>query len=189
METITEELSGETYPTTSMVIPLIRSVQYVIKSLSPETDVAIYLKNKLQEVIHRRFSAWEQNKIASKATFLDPRFMKTSFGLKENADRAEKLIMEELEFNIKNKSDSAPSSEEIIEEVQETEETVSEQATQAKTKLARRQNLWKWVDSRIEEKKKNQVSSSIASTALIVRHYIELPQPKRWENPLPFCRE
>lgn len=73
-----------------MVIPLIRSLKHAVKSLSLRTDVAVFLKSKLLEVLHKRFSAWEQNKIAGKATVLDPRFMKTAFGLKDNADNSER---------------------------------------------------------------------------------------------------
>jgi hypothetical protein len=47
--------------------------------------------------------------------------------------------------------------------------------------------LWQWVDSKVEERKKRSTSSSVASTVVMVRHYLELPQIERWLNPLPFC--
>lgn len=42
----------------------------------------------------------EKNKIVAKATFLDPRFKKTAFGLLENASNAQKWVSEELKMMI-----------------------------------------------------------------------------------------
>lgn len=81
LETMTEELSGVKYPTLSMIIPLIRSIQHALKSLAPNTEAGTYLRNKMVDVIFHRFSGWETNGITSKATFFDPRLKKNSFWL------------------------------------------------------------------------------------------------------------
>ncbi|XP_072400487.1 E3 SUMO-protein ligase ZBED1-like [Diabrotica undecimpunctata] len=88
LHTMTEEMSGQKYPTLSMVIPLLRSIQHALRSINTYTDVGLLLKTQLIEVISERFTGWEVNKIVAKSTFLDPRFMNTSFGLAENADTA-----------------------------------------------------------------------------------------------------
>lgn len=182
LETMTEEMSGEKYPTMSMVIPLLRSLEHAIKNTATETAVGFALKNKLLEVISRRFSGWETNKTAAKATFLDPRFMKSSYGLDENAER---LVIEELEYLIK-KEKAKYQSENVEQEEDDTQPSEDHSGPNKKKEEARKK-LWKWVDSRVDQKKNKRSSSVVASTALIVRHYLELPEPDRWKNPLPFC--
>lgn len=42
-EYITSELSREKYPTLSLIIPLIRGLQYTVKNIKPETSAGILL--------------------------------------------------------------------------------------------------------------------------------------------------
>uniref|UniRef100_A0A6P7H2S3 Zinc finger BED domain-containing protein 1-like n=1 Tax=Diabrotica virgifera virgifera TaxID=50390 RepID=A0A6P7H2S3_DIAVI len=186
LHTMTEEMSGQKYPTLSMVIPLLRSVQHALKSVKTNTDVSLLLKNQLIEVISRRFSGWEENKIVAKSTFLDPRFMKTSFGLPVNADKAEKYVTEELESmkkKLQNNNTATGGSSNAT-----ASSTPSAESALSKKDLAR-QKLWKWVDDKVEEKRKTINSSVQASSSIVVRHYLELPPPDRWKSPLPFCEE
>ncbi|XP_022172647.1 zinc finger BED domain-containing protein 1-like [Myzus persicae] len=99
-EHMTSELSGEKYPTLSLVIPLIRDLQYTVKNIKPDTHAGILLQNTLLDVVARRLGSLEKNSIVAKSTFLDPRLKKTAFGLADNADNTEKWIIEELTPNI-----------------------------------------------------------------------------------------
>lgn len=184
LHTMTEEMSGEKYPTLSMVIPLLRSIQHALKNTPTNTDVGLYLKTQLIEIISRRFSGWETNKLVAKATFLDPRFMKSGFGLVENADKAEEYVTDELEFMKRSHQNI-----DVTEASNVTISTPPSNDQNMKKKDLARKKLWNWVDTRVEEKRKSKTSSAVASSALVVRHYLELPQPERWKNPLPFCEK
>ena len=93
---LTTILSAESYPTMSLIIPLIRGVQSTLGNVQPSTAIGELLKNKLLEIVNRRLGAFESNKIAARATFLDPRFKKLAFGNTGNAETAQKLITDEL---------------------------------------------------------------------------------------------
>lgn len=187
--TMTEELSGETYPTLSMVIPLLRSIRHALRSIHTETDTGLFMKTKIIERLATRFSGWETNAVAAKATFLDPRFMKTGFGVVENSNRAEKFVVEELEAILKQSQNNAELPQEFDDEVDKQNiPNEADDGTLKKKELARKK-LWEWVDTRVEERKKSRSSSVIASSTLIIRHYLELPQPDRWKTPLPFCKK
>jgi len=72
---MTSELSREKYPTLSLVIPLIRGLQYTVKNIKPDTHAGILLQNTLLDVVARRLGSLGKNSIA-KSTFLDPRLKK-----------------------------------------------------------------------------------------------------------------
>jgi hypothetical protein len=93
-EYMTTELSGENYPTLSLVIPLIRGLQHTVRNKRPETDAGILLKNSLVAIVTRPLGSLEKDKIVSKSTLLDPKFKKTAFGLTDNADNAKKWLVE-----------------------------------------------------------------------------------------------
>jgi len=95
-ESMTTELSGQTYPTLSMVIPLLRGLQYTIGKRTPKTAIGQILKTTLLNAVSRRLGSLEGNKIVAKSTFIDPRFKKTAFGLTENASNVQKWICDEL---------------------------------------------------------------------------------------------
>jgi len=61
-ENITSELSGENYPTLSLVIPLIRGLQYMLKNLRTETTIGNEFKNKLIDVVGRRLGNLEKTR-------------------------------------------------------------------------------------------------------------------------------
>ncbi|KAJ8878052.1 hypothetical protein PR048_022515 [Dryococelus australis] len=86
IEIMTAALSGEKYPTISMVIPLVRDVHTIAQNL----------KSSLLSEFSKRLGTIETNEVVSKATILDARFTKQGFGLDENANRAQKEVCEEL---------------------------------------------------------------------------------------------
>lgn len=104
-EIMTVELSGEKYPTLSVVIPLIRNLQHILRNLKTKTDIGDVFRNMLMEIVSRRLGILEKNKIVAKATFLDPRFKKTVFCLLVNASNAQKWVSEELSMMISTNND------------------------------------------------------------------------------------
>ncbi|XP_036142944.1 zinc finger BED domain-containing protein 4-like [Monomorium pharaonis] len=73
------EISGEAYPTCSIIIPLVRCMNVTIYFNKPDTQIGITFKEKLQSAINNRCKNFENNKIMSIATILDPRFKKLHF--------------------------------------------------------------------------------------------------------------
>jgi hypothetical protein len=101
-EIMTVELSGENYPTLSIVIPLIRGLQNTLRNKTTTTAAGTLLKKTAIEVLARRLGILECNKIVAKATFLDPIFKKTGFRLVDNANNTEKWITDEIHSIMKN---------------------------------------------------------------------------------------
>lgn len=97
---MTAELSGEKYPTLNVVIPFIRGLKNILRNMKIETDVRDVFRNMLMDIVTRRLGILEKNKIVAKATFLDLRFIKTAFGLDENASNSQKWVSEELTMMI-----------------------------------------------------------------------------------------
>jgi len=95
-ESFTIELSGEKYPTLSLVIPLVKGLQYTVRKVRPKTDAGILLPSSLLDVVSRRLGSLEKNKVVSKSTLLDPKLKKTAFRLEDNANNAQQRLVDEL---------------------------------------------------------------------------------------------
>lgn len=171
-ENITSELSGENYPTISLVIPLIQGFQYMLKNLRTETTIGIEFKNKLIDVVGRRLGNLEKDKIVAKSTLLDPRLKKTAFGLQENADNAHKWICEELTNMIRAKNDNT--------EITESDTTQS-------TSSANICSVWKHFDDKVAQVK--ITSNPNATASIMIRQYLEIPPLDRKKNPLEFWKQ
>lgn len=96
VEFITTILSGGKYPTMSMIIPVIRGLQYFIVNTGIEHEIADKLKTDLLDKISLHLGILEVNKTVAKASFLDPRYKKIGFGNEINASNAQKWVSEEL---------------------------------------------------------------------------------------------
>ncbi|KAL4111764.1 hypothetical protein QTP88_015653 [Uroleucon formosanum] len=165
-ENITSELSGENCSTISLVIPLIRGLQYMLKNLRTETTIGIEFKNKLIDVVGRRLGNLEKYKIVAKTTLLDPRLKKTAFGLQENTDNAHKWICEELTNMIRAKNDNT--------EITESDTTQS-------TLSANICSVWKHFDDKVAQIK--ITSNPNATASIMIRQYLEIPPLDRKKNP------
>ena len=73
------EISGDSYPTCSVIIPIIRCMEKKINSINPQTDIGQKFKSKIQTAISQRFKKFEHIPLLSVATILDPRFKKVHF--------------------------------------------------------------------------------------------------------------
>ncbi|KAE9528899.1 hypothetical protein AGLY_012474 [Aphis glycines] len=165
-DVMTVELSGEIYPTLSSVIPLVRGLQHTLKSIITNTTAGNALQKIVIEVIVRRLGILERDKIVAKSTFLDPRFKKAGFGLIENANNTEKLLMEELSYILDNKH-------------QEDTCSVPINSINVESNV-----LWKQFDTKV-----SQIRSTLSTgitASLIIRQYLEMPYLNRKQSPLEF---
>ncbi|KYN20124.1 Zinc finger BED domain-containing protein 1 [Trachymyrmex cornetzi] len=79
IESIITEISGQSYPTCSVIIPLVHCMKSTIHYNKPSTEIGIAFKEKLQSAIENRCKNFENNEIMSIAIILDPRFKKLHF--------------------------------------------------------------------------------------------------------------
>ncbi|XP_032453421.1 zinc finger BED domain-containing protein 4-like isoform X1 [Nasonia vitripennis] len=78
IKSVITEISGDAYPTASLIIPIINCMEKKINSIIPETNIGIEFKNRLLTAMENRFKYLEQSPLAT-ATLLDPRFKKIHF--------------------------------------------------------------------------------------------------------------
>ncbi|KAE9532735.1 hypothetical protein AGLY_009816 [Aphis glycines] len=156
------ELSGKKYPTLSVVIPLIRGLQHILRNLKTKTDIEDVFRNMLMDIFSRRLGILEKNKIVTKATFLDPRFKKTAFGLLENASNAQKWVSEKLTMMINTNT-------EMENEINPTESTTALTLNNTNNTT---ESLWEHFDKKVAQVKTTS-SPNITST-LIIRQYLEM---------------
>lgn len=86
IENVITEISGDSYPTASLIIPIIHCMQIAISGWEPNnlesdkvTRASMQFKNKLLTAIEHRFKDQELNLILAISTILDPRFKKLHF--------------------------------------------------------------------------------------------------------------
>jgi hypothetical protein len=169
-------LSSEKYPTLSVVIPLIRGLQNILRNLKTETDIGDVFRNMLMDIVSRRLGILEKNKIVAKATFLDPRFKKTAFGLLENASNAQKWVSEELIMMISTNT-----------EMENEINTVSTTALTLNSTNNTTESPWEHFDNKVAQIK-STLSPSITSN-LIIRQYLEMTLLNRKKNPLEIWKQ
>ncbi|XP_025191883.1 zinc finger BED domain-containing protein 1-like, partial [Melanaphis sacchari] len=173
-EIMTAELSGENYVTISSIIPLIRGLQHILKSVQIKTSIDEAFKNTLIDVANRRLGQLEKNKIVAKATFLDPRFKKTAFGLLENANNVQKWISDELTPMIICANDINNF------EVNKIQSTITVTASTSDTN----DSIWDHFDNKVSQV---QSSSSPSTTStLIIRQYLKMPLLDRKKKSITF---
>ncbi|XP_072400908.1 E3 SUMO-protein ligase ZBED1-like [Diabrotica undecimpunctata] len=169
---ITRLLSSENYPTVSLLIPIIRGIQFALQNTTVVTNVGDSLKLKLLQTIHQRLGSFESSKTIAKATFLDPRFKKDGFGNEENANNAEKWVTDEIKLILSKKTESTASPQ---------LKTNSDQTNQPSTEIL---NIWTHFDRKVSEKR--HFSNSTTTAIIMIRQYLELPLQERNKNPLEF---
>ncbi|XP_063931861.1 E3 SUMO-protein ligase ZBED1-like [Zophobas morio] len=109
-ENVTKIVSGENYPTASLVIPLVRGFYDVIENQFNSTYLPA-VQTVIREVknqIDQRFGSIESSKTLGICTFLDPRFKHMGFRDKNNAANVKKNLLNELAEEIKNKEKLNP---------------------------------------------------------------------------------
>lgn len=172
IEEITEQLSGEKYPTMGLVIPLIRGLQYSLNITNTETPTGVQVKETLLDVVQRRLGALESNKHVAIACLLDPRFKKLAFDLESNATNAQQLCLEELAF-LRN-STSEASQPAVTQELElETTKPLS---------------IWDYFEKRKLNYAATSTTTSPTENIITLQQYLELPLLDRKSNPLVYWK-
>jgi len=91
-KSMTTELPGQTYPTLSMAIPLVRCLLYTIGNRTPKTTTGQTLKTTILNAVSRRSGSLEGNKIVAKSSFIDPR-KKNHFWFNRKCEQCSKMDM------------------------------------------------------------------------------------------------
>lgn len=79
IQNVITEISGDSYSTSSIAIPIIRGLKLCINKLKPNTKMGKDLMLRISEALEKRFKELESNKVLAVATILDPRFTKLAF--------------------------------------------------------------------------------------------------------------
>lgn len=79
IEMVTKEIGGDSYPTCSIIIPIVRCMKNVINDYIPMTNDGKNFKQNILLEIERRFHDIEKYQILAISTLLDPRFKKIHF--------------------------------------------------------------------------------------------------------------
>jgi hypothetical protein len=173
---VTEKLSGELYPTMSLVVPIIRGLQKSLQKKITNTSIAMQLKLSLIDVINRRLGNLESNRFVGKATFLDPRFKKSGFGNEENANNIHRLIVEELSGILaKERNLTAPP------------ETAPTPIVPTSTEVTDEDEIWEEFDQKIASRTSTITPTTTAT--LIVKQYVEMSYIDRKEDPIEFWKK
>lgn len=169
---MTTVLSGEKYVTLSSIIPLVRGLQYSVNKVNCVTDIGNKLKSDLLTIITRRLGSYERDKISAKATLLDPRYKKQAFGLRDNADNAEKWVLEELGSLFAEASVEAPSA---------VSQAEVEPGNSADIDM-----LWEYLDKKVTESTNVMTSSPTTKAIIMLKQYLSMPNIPRSSSPLVF---
>ena len=167
LESVTKEVSGDTYITGSMVIPLQNCMEKQLTELVPFTDIGQQLKQETLVEISKRFGGIEGNSLLSISTLLDPRFKKLHFKnplrLSQNIAKIKHLIKE-----------STPN------EGKETQETLPEDLDSRENEP----NIWIYHNKLAADSRKNKTESNGNFDEF--DHYIRQPTADQKVNPLAF---
>lgn len=90
------EICGQTYPTASLTIPLVRLLEKSIDSLFVVTDLGKAFKAKVSAQLLEQFKHIEQKKILSVSTLFDPRFKGMYFKFATTIPSVKKYTSQEL---------------------------------------------------------------------------------------------
>ncbi|XP_072375154.1 E3 SUMO-protein ligase ZBED1-like [Diabrotica undecimpunctata] len=113
LEAITKEISGDKYPTCSMIIPLINVLNMQMAKIKPQYSISENLKKNILAECQKRFSNAAHNTTMAVSTLLDPRFKKLHFQDAQALAKAIIALKEEYKSisNIVNLDESDESSD------------------------------------------------------------------------------
>jgi len=97
-ETATNQISGQTYVTVSLIIPLVVGIHNNLTEIehSLTSDITKQLCARLKLSVIKRLFIYEQRSVPKVATLLDPRLKKYAFRNVENANTAQHIVQQEV---------------------------------------------------------------------------------------------
>ncbi|XP_036148827.1 zinc finger BED domain-containing protein 1-like [Monomorium pharaonis] len=114
IEFVTNEISGDSYPTSSLVIPLIHCMEATIKNCITKTLEGNAFKDSILFEIQRRFKEIESYQIFAVLTILDPRYKKMHF----KSIRAASVAISHINRKLKTISTNNNTESNVIEHVE-----------------------------------------------------------------------
>lgn len=156
-EEATQLVSGDQYPTSSVVIPVICGLFEKLNTIeiSLSTDIGKMFHSLVKRNINSRLLAYETRTVSQISTYLHPA-LRTGFRHPENMLSAKDLVRRELSHNLKDSNSSVPSTSE------QAGQTSSEEIT-----LQKKTGLLDFL------KKRSFCTNSTASAINILRMYME----------------
>lgn len=127
------------------------------------------------ESISKRLGILEADKFCAKATFLDPRFKKATFGVESNANNTQEWIFHEIAYLIKSKSQTS-----------QAEESATAVEVQS---LNEKSDIWGFLDHKLQQiSHSTSINGKVNSSADIeLKRYLDLDYlPRTGCNPLKF---
>jgi zinc finger BED domain-containing protein 1 (E3 SUMO-protein ligase ZBED1) len=166
----TIDISGETYVTISIVIPLVHCIRQNIKSSKPGTSLGKCLKLKIMDNLLFRFAAIENTPLYSIPTMLDPRFKNKLFDSALAVANTMKLLTKEATTNMNSNASAAADHEDP--------ETSTEEQPLRFNSL--------WAPHTVVVEKNSQASETSTQSVLSVemRQYFAEPLMIRKSDPL-----
>lgn len=169
IEKVITEISGDSYPTASLIIPIIHCMQVALCSWEPKksevsdivTETSMQFKNKLLAAAEQKFKDLELNSILAISTILDPQFKKLHFQCALAASTAITKI------NTLMKSNGASGMSNTI----------------PKGSFDNESSIWEYHDE-IVAKNIDSINNDRESLNLELRQYLNQPVISRHENPL-----
>ena len=170
IRTVITEISGDSYPTSSLIIPMISCMEKKLESIQPKTEVGHEFKYRLQTTMANRFKDIEGNKILSASTILDPRYKKIHFkdptAMSKSLTRIRKRIEE---TRLKKGEKSTPSNKELV----------------GKKSVSSSNSIWEFYDAMIESTQsefRSTVYGNESNESFELNQYLKLPLIDRKEN-------
>lgn len=161
LECVITEISGDSYPTCSVIIPLVHCLKEAVRECKPLTKCGQEFKENLKVAIDKRFKDFELHKILAISNVLDPRFKKIHF---ESALAAATAISH---INDYIKKDT----------VRKQYQTVSVEST-------KENSLWSFHDHLVASKA--DYSAHNEDVSFEIRQYLSQPIIPRNKNPLKY---
>ncbi|XP_018366601.1 PREDICTED: zinc finger BED domain-containing protein 4-like [Trachymyrmex cornetzi] len=100
IEYVTNTISGDTYATSSLVIPLVHYMMLTVKKCDPITDTGVQFKENILTQLNKRFQHIESVSHLAIATLMDPRFKKTHFEIPLALSSAIQHIQNMIEIDL-----------------------------------------------------------------------------------------
>ncbi|KAF6209810.1 hypothetical protein GE061_015561 [Apolygus lucorum] len=104
----TEDVSGDTYVTSSLAIPLANLLPASIRKAKPSTSIGRDVQQSILRGLNDRLQPLEKNKLLAKATLLDPRFKKVHFSSPLVVSQAVLELSAEIREELKRQGGRSP---------------------------------------------------------------------------------